>query len=123
MIYKEINDPYYFWNWLKNSDSYSNSFSLDGAKAVFDYFDNLSEELDENISFDPIAWCVEFSEYDSAFECATDHGYEEAVDLEPHGSVDLLEVQDLEEAQAKEWLQDRTTVIELEKGRVVVGEF
>ena len=31
--------------------------------------------------------------------------------IEEHGSVDLIEVSELEEAQALEWLQDRTQVI------------
>lgn len=123
MIVRHITDEYHFWNWLKNSDSYKNKFSLEGSKAVFNYFDNLSDELGEDIEFDPIAWCCEFSEYANALECAQEYGYEEVVDLEPHGSVDLLEVAELEEKQAKEWLEDRTTTIPLENGGVVVAEF
>lgn len=128
-VIKTITDEYYFWNWLKNSDGYSNNFSLEGSKAVFNYFEDLSEQLgneDENsnvIEFDPIAWCCEFAEYDNALEAAQDYGYEEVVDLEPHGSVDLLEVADLEENQAREWLEDRTTVLQADNGHVIVGQF
>lgn len=123
MIVKTITDDYYFWNWLKKSDSYSNNFSLEGAKAIQAYFQDLSEDTDSPIEFDPIAWCVEFSEYDSAIQAAEDYDYEEGVDLEPHGNVDLVEVAELEEAQATEWLEDRTTVLKIDNGHVVIGEF
>ncbi len=101
MIYREINDEYHFWNWLKNSDSYSNNFSLEGSKAVFNYFDNLSEELGENIEFDPIAWCCEFSEYDSLQEVKK--AYDDINSLED--------------------LQGKTTVLELENKHLIVAEF
>ena len=65
MIVKTITDNYYFWNWLKKSDSYKNNFSLEGAKAVQQFYNQLSEELDEQLEFDPIAWCCEFAEYES----------------------------------------------------------
>lgn len=123
MIVKTITDDYYFWNWLKKSDSYKKNFSLDGAKAVQAYMQEYSEETDQQLEFDPIAWCVEFSEFDSALEAAQQYDYEEVVDLEPHGSVDLIEVAELEEKQATEWLQDRTTVLVLNNGHVVIGEF
>lgn len=125
MIVKTITDDYYFWNWLKKSDSYKNNFSLEGAKAVQGVMYEYSEETSEAgfLEFDPIAWCCEFSEYKSALECAQEYGYEEVVDLEPHGSVDLLEVAKLEEKQAREWLEDRTQVIELENGGVVIQNF
>lgn len=124
MIVKTITDDYYFWNWLKQSDNYNKNFSLEGAKAVQAYMDEYSEATElGTIEFDPIAWCVEFSEYDSALDCAQEYGYEEGVDLEPHGSLDLLEVAELEEKQAKEWLEERTTVIELDNGGVVIANF
>lgn len=121
-VTRTITDEYHFWNWLKNSD-YSNNFSLEGSKAVFNYFDQLSDDLGENVEFDPIAWCCEFGEYDNALEAAQEHGYEEVVDLEQHGSVDLLEVAELEEKQAREWLEDRTTVLEADNGHIIVSEF
>lgn len=121
-VTRTITDEYYFWNWLKGS-SYENNFSLEGSKAVFNYYDNLSDELEETIEFDPIAWCCQFSEYNNALEAAQEYGYQELVDLEPHGNVDLLEVAELEEKQAREWLEDRTTVFKADNGHVIVGEF
>jgi len=102
--------------------SYQNNFSYEGKQALFDYFENCEEDGQEEIEFDPIALCCEYSEYDSALEAARAYDYEEVVDLEPHGSVDLIEVGELEEAQALEWLRDRTHVIEF-GGGVIIQEF
>jgi hypothetical protein len=39
-------------------------FSYDGLKVLFQYLDDLSEDCGENIEFDPVSFCCEFSEYD-----------------------------------------------------------
>lgn len=52
-----------FRQWLKTSDSYKDYFSYEGAGALFEYLEDLSEQLDENFDYDPIAWCCEYSEY------------------------------------------------------------
>jgi hypothetical protein len=108
-VTRTITDEYYFWNWLKNSGSYKNNFSLEGSKAVFNYFDNLSEELGETIEFDPIAWCCEFSEYQTLNEA-----------WEQYEAGDATTIPD---AEKLEYFQDRTTVLEAENGHIVVGEF
>ena len=40
-----------------------NNFSYDGLEALFRYLDEMSEDTGEDIEFDPIALCCEFSEY------------------------------------------------------------
>jgi hypothetical protein len=57
-----------FQNWLRQSDSYKNNFSYEGAQALYDYLYEYSEETGENMEFDPIAWCVEFTEYENLKE-------------------------------------------------------
>jgi hypothetical protein len=54
-----------FFNWLQSSDNYKNSHSYEGAKAIFDYYESLAEDTGDAIEFDPVAWCCEFSEYES----------------------------------------------------------
>ena len=39
-----------------------NQFSYDGLKLIFDYLENLEEEIGEEIEFDPISICCEFTE-------------------------------------------------------------
>ena len=46
---------------LKGMDR--DNFSYDGAKALMDYFEQLSDEIGGNIEYDPIGFCCEFSEY------------------------------------------------------------
>ena len=60
-----IND---FLSWLHQSASYKNNFSDNGAKALFEYLEDLSDELEDPLEFDPIAWCVEFTEYENLKE-------------------------------------------------------
>lgn len=52
-----------FQKWLNDSDNYKNYFSYEGAEALFNYLEDLSDELDSPLEFDPMAWCYEFSEY------------------------------------------------------------
>ena len=59
-IVNTIGNDYEFWEWLKQSDNYSKNFTLEGARALQAYYDELSEDIGENIEFDPIAWCCEF---------------------------------------------------------------
>lgn len=114
-IVKTITDDYYFWNWMKNSDSYKNNFSLEGAKAVQAYFEELSDELGETIEFDPIAWCCEWAEYDSVKEAYQEH-YGDDSDL-PRSQRRTQKTQQLE------YFEDNTTVIELDNGHVLIQEF
>lgn len=117
-VIETITNEYHFWNWMKQSRSYQNNFSLEGAKAVFNYFDELSDDIGEPIEFDPIAWCVEFSEYDSVKEAYKEH-YGDDSDLP-------REQRRTTKAQQLEYFQDNTTVIEvieLDNNHVIIGEF
>jgi len=112
MIVKTITDEYYFWNWAKNSDSYKDNFSLEGSKAVFNYFDQLSDELGETMEFDPIAWCCEFSEYKDFDEFQHDTGYtQNGVQHKGYDNINSLDE-----------LKDNTTVVEFDGG-ILVAEF
>ena len=115
-IIETINDSYHFWNWLKQSDNYKNNFSLEGAKAVQEWFDEYSESIDSDVEFDPIAWCVEFTEHDSVGKAYREH----------FGDYDDVEDQDQGNRtpeQQLERFQDNTTVIELDNGHIILAEF
>lgn len=116
MIYTEITDEYHFWDWIKHSDSYGNNFSLEGAKAVQEWFEEYSDSTGENVSFDPIAWCVEFTEYDSVGEAYAEH-FGNYDDVEDQTQGNRTPEQQLER------FQDNTTVIELDNGHIILGEF
>ena len=93
------------------------NFSYEGLEALFDWLEELDADCETEL--DVIALCCEYSEHETALDCAKEYGYEEVVDLEPYGSVDLLEVAELEETQALDWLTYRTTVITFDGGVIV----
>lgn len=103
---KETTGQYQFIDAFRSSNTYKNNFSYEGLKALYDYLWDLSEDIGEDIELDVVAICCDYVEYNSAFECATDHGY----------NVDQLdaEIMDDEEQLEKdtlEWLEERTQVI------------
>ena len=62
---KETITKYQFTDWFRSSEGYKNNFSYDGLGALFDYIEELENDMGEEIEFDPIALCCEYSEYDS----------------------------------------------------------
>ena len=53
---------------FKQSDTYKNQFSVEGLRALFEYFEDLEDGTGESIDFDMIAICCEYTEYDSLEE-------------------------------------------------------
>lgn len=72
-IYDQINSESHFYHWLQKSANYKNNFSYNGADAVQSYYQELAENQDEPIEFDPIAWCCTFSEYSNLEAVKTDY--------------------------------------------------
>lgn len=103
MIYKEITNPYEFAEWLKQSDSYKNNFTFEGAKALQEYLEQLSEDIGENIEFDPVAWCCEYSEYKD---------WQDAYEQLGDGSI-------TDKNEQKQFIDERTQTYEFEGGLIV----
>lgn len=103
-------------------ESHKDNFNYDGKRALFDYLESYEEDVGTEIELDIIALCCDYAEYPTAMDAAKEYGYTEGINLEEHGNVDLLEVQELEEKQALEWLQDRTTVITFDTG-IIIQQF
>ena len=54
----------YFVNTFKNENSdYKNNFSYSGLKALFNYLEDLEEELNEEFTFDYIAIACDYTEW------------------------------------------------------------
>jgi hypothetical protein len=87
------------------------NFSYDGALALMEYLEQLSEDIGENIEYDPIAFCCDFAEYSDALECVEGDGYD----------CDFSDCEDEEDKQktAIEFLHENTTVIEFNGGIIV----
>lgn len=111
-ITKTITNEHEFAEWVKQSDSYSNSFSFEGANALQASLEAISEDTGGNIDWDPIAWCVEFSEYKDFAEFQSDTGYiQDGVKHKGYENIKNLEE-----------LQDHTYVIEFDGG-IIVQDF
>lgn len=82
-----------------------NNFSYEGAKALMEYLDQLSEDMGKNIEYDPIGFCCEYSEYSNYSEI-----------YEAYSNV----FEDLEECEAE--LNEHTTVIDF-NGGVIIQDF
>lgn len=107
MIVKKITSDYEFYNWLRNSDNYRDKFSTEGAMTIQKYYDDLSESIDEDIEFEPVGWCCEWSEYDNLLEFNTEYWGEGK--NENWFSLDEL--------------KEQTEVLELSGGRLIVLNF
>ncbi len=110
---KETVNEYRFMDAFKQSDNYKNNFSYHGLKALYEYLEQLSEDIGEDIELDVCAICCDYAEYDSAYD-AMEQYQPEDMPVEGEEGDDLIEIQEKNEAAALEWLQDRTQVIEVE---------
>lgn len=91
------------------------NFSYDGAKALMEYLDELSDDIGENIEYDPIAFCCDYAEYAECEYIALSEEYNNAPKRADY---------DDDEEHAKElieWLRDQTTVIEFQGGIIIQG--
>jgi len=61
---KEYVDEYRFRDRFLQSSNYKNNFSYEGLTALFEYIEELEDDIGEEIEFDMIALCCEYSEYD-----------------------------------------------------------
>ena len=90
-------------------------FSRPALVALFDYLDQLEQDLGEETEFDPIGLCCEWTEYRDAIEAAEAYGWE-APEI-PEGE----ERDDTSDRKALEYLQDNTHVVEFEGGVLVLN--
>ena len=97
MIVKEVNFSIFCDSF---SDSYKNNFSYEGKRALFDYLEQLSEDIGENIELDTIALCCEYSEYSDMEEIKAQYP----------------DIETIEE------LHEHTQVIEFEGG-IIIADF
>ena len=92
-----------------------NQFSRNALVALFDYLDQLEQDLGEETEFDVIALCCEWTEHKGPIEAAEAYGWE-APEI-PEGE----ERDDTSDRKALEFLQDNTHVIDFEGGVLVLN--
>ena len=65
---KDTMTVFSFCEWFRQSENRKNQFSFEGLKALYDYLTNMEDDIGEEIEFDPIAICCEYTEYESLDE-------------------------------------------------------
>lgn len=81
------------------------NFSYEGKKALYNYLNELSEDIGEPIKLDIIGLCCDFTEYSDLKEFNDDYGY----------SID--DVEDVED------IKDYTTVIRIDDNSFIIQDF
>tara|TARA_R100001460_G_C3444910_1_gene163915 strand:- start:49 stop:351 length:303 start_codon:yes stop_codon:yes gene_type:complete len=61
---------------FKQSDTRKNQFSYEGLKALFEYFEEYEDSTGEELEFDMIGICCEYTEYDSLKQYNDEYGNE-----------------------------------------------
>jgi len=90
MLVKEIS----FHDFLEEFEKHGreDQFSYEGKKALYDYLNNLSEDLGEPLELDVIAICCDFTEYDSLKEFNDDYGYSIGKDIDDIEDIDYYTI-------------------------------
>ena len=104
MIVQTINE-YQFADAFRAANR-SNQFSHSGLRALFASCEQHSEDTGEDVELDVIAICVQFSEYESLEFALSTYDYSAACD-----------------GDGMEWLAERTTVISLANGGIILEDF
>ena len=86
-----------------------NHFSYEGFNALYEYLYDYSEDVGEDFKVDVIALCCDFTEYSDWKELYDNYSY--SYNNQDKTFEELEE--DNELSNFKEWVQDRTTVIEV----------
>ena len=74
------------------SDTYKNNFSYEGKRALYDYLEEYEDSTDEQVEFDPVALCCEYTEYDSLGDILSNYqNINDLQDLEDHTQVIKVE--------------------------------
>lgn len=111
MIKETVNDSRF--TDVLMSDEYA-SWSYGATKALFDYYEQLSEDMGEDIELDRVAIRCDWTEYDSAWDAMLQYQPDDMPTVNNSEGMDLLEIQEASEQLAREWLEDRTTVLDVE---------
>ena len=91
-----------FIDTFKQSELRKNNFSYDGLIALFEYLEDLEEDTGEQINFDMVSICCDYSEYKNTDEFIID--YQDSTEL--HENLDYSEIISV--------LREHTEVIEFE---------
>ena len=94
-----------------------NQFSREALEALFNYLEEYEQDTGEDLELDVVALCCDFTEYESAITAAEDYGFTSELEAEDYNSPEDFE--EAKESDAREWLEDRTIVIDFDSGLII----
>lgn len=94
-----------------------NQFSYSALSALFDYLEEFEQDTGDEIEFDVVALCCEWSEYSSAINAAEVYGWDFSSE-DPDNDFE----NERQENKALEKLRDNTQVIQFDGG-ILVQDF
>ena len=103
MLIKRVNFNDFLEEFKKHGRG--NQFSYEGKRALYDYLNELAEDIGEAIELDVIALCCDYTEYDNLEAFNDDYGY--TID-------DIDDIKDIEYY---------TTVIPIDNKRFIIQDF
>ena len=95
-----------FVSTFQRYDESRDQFSYEARCALFDYYEQLEQDTGNEIEFDPVTICCDWTEYDTALEAAQAYGFDKQ-----------------DEHEALSYLINRAIVLPLKSGSVVVLNF
>lgn len=108
---------YNFHDAFTRSDSHKDQFSYNARQALYEYLDDLSDQIDQPIELDIVALCCEYSEYESCDKAASNYFEYEGMTFDEDWT-ELISPEEVEE-KARQYLQDNTTIIEFDGGVII----
>jgi hypothetical protein len=79
-----------------------NTFGYDGCQALFEYLEQLEDDIGEQIELDVIALCCDYTRFESLAEFNEQHG---------------------EECESLDDVRDKTTVIEIDDDAFIIQNY
>lgn len=65
-------------------------FSIYGLEALFEYYEEVEEDINEPIELDVISICCDWAEYEKVGDFLNDYGYESLEEAEDHHYIIYL---------------------------------
>ena len=99
---KETVTVYRFRDAFMQSDTYKNNFSYKGLHALFEYFEQLEDDIGEEIELDVVAICCDYTEYDNLNDFNAEYKYQYTMD-ELLEDTEVIEIPDTERLIIREF--------------------
>ena len=76
---KEYVNEHTFRDRFMRSDTYKNNFSYEGLHALFEYIEQVEDDIGEEFEFDMVGICCDYTEYDSLEDFNADYSSDDKV--------------------------------------------